>query len=82
MLRAVARRLPTLTRVAKRISIKDEIVTIAQAAEILGVSAVTLRRWDASGKLIARRHPMSGYRIYRMRDMEKLRRMILDQAVS
>lgn len=63
---------------AKRSRIKDEIVTIAEAAEILGVAAVTLRRWDESGKFKARRHPMSGYRIYRVRDLERLRRMILE----
>ncbi len=64
--------------VAKRTRIKDEIVTIAEAAEILGVAAVTLRRWDESGKLKARRHPMSGYRIYRVKDLERLRREILE----
>jgi DNA (cytosine-5)-methyltransferase 1 len=70
--------LDKLTPVVKSKSIKDEIVTIAEAAEILGVAAVTLRRWDESGKLKARRHPMSGYRIYRMRDLERLRRKILE----
>ena len=41
-----------------------EWVTIAEAAKALGVSAVTLRRWDRNGRLVARRHPSSGYRIY------------------
>lgn len=63
---------------AKPISIREEIVTIREAAEILGVAAVTLRRWDDSGKLRARRHPMSGYRIYRVKDLEKLREEILE----
>ena len=30
----------------------DKFTTIAKAAEILGVSPTTLRRWEASGKLI------------------------------
>lgn len=43
---------------------KPEMVTIAQAALILGVSPQTLRRWDRLGKLPAKRHPINGYRIY------------------
>ena len=29
-----------------------------------GVSKDTLRRWDRAGKLEARRHPITGYRLY------------------
>jgi len=47
---------------------------------MLAVSAVTLRRWDAAGKFKARRHPMSNYRVYRMKDLEKLKREILQGA--
>lgn len=39
-------------------------VTVSEAASILGVSARTLRRWDAEGKLTPRRHPTNGYRLY------------------
>jgi predicted site-specific integrase-resolvase len=35
----------------------------SQFAERLGVSTKTLRRWDASGKLVAKRRP-SGHRYY------------------
>jgi len=45
---------------------------IAEAAEILGVAEVTLRRWDASGRFPARRHPINGYRLY---DAEAVRRL-------
>jgi len=31
----------------------EKLLTISQAAEYLGVSLNTLRRWDESGKLIA-----------------------------
>jgi excisionase family DNA binding protein len=44
-------------------------VSISKAAKILGVSAVTLRRWDGDGKLVAvktegkhRRYDISGSR--------------------
>ena len=40
-------------------------VSIGRAAKILGVSVTTLRRWDASGKLVAERTP-SGRRMYKM----------------
>lgn len=40
------------------------VLLIAEAAELLGVSQVTLRRWDASGRFLARRHPINGYRLY------------------
>jgi len=42
----------------------SEALTITEAAKTLGVSASTLRRWDRSGQLVARRHPISGYRLY------------------
>lgn len=40
------------------------VLLIAEAAEVLGVSQVTLRRWDAAGRFPARRHPINGYRLY------------------
>ncbi|MCA9627286.1 MAG: MerR family DNA-binding transcriptional regulator [Myxococcales bacterium] len=54
-----------------------ELLTISRAAELLGVSVVTLRRWDESGKFRARRHPINGYRLYRSRDVESLKRKML-----
>lgn len=51
-------------------------LTIGRAAEVLGVSAETLRNRDRSGKLKPARHPMNGYRLYRRKDLENiLRRM-------
>ena len=53
------------------------MLTIHQAAAVLGVNKVTLRRWDASGKFPARRHPINGYRMYRQSDVLRLRDQIL-----
>lgn len=39
-------------------------LTISQAAEIMGVSPETLRRWDKSGKFFSQRHPINNYRLY------------------
>lgn len=40
-------------------------LTVGEAAELLGVNPMTLRRWDAQGKLKAFRHPISGFRLYK-----------------
>lgn len=49
-----------------------KLITIKQAARILGVTPLTLRNWDNSGKFPASRHPMNNYRIYKLADIEKL----------
>ena len=54
-----------------------ELITIAEAAELLGVSLVTLRRWDASGKFKARRHPINAYRMYARDEVMRLRKKIV-----
>ena len=47
----------------------ERIVSIGEAAEALGVSITTLRRWEAAGKLVAE-HTAGGHRRY---DLGKLR---------
>ncbi len=42
----------------------SEKYTLNQFADLLSVSKETLRRWDNSGKLVANRHPLTGYRFY------------------
>lgn len=46
-----------------------EFLTISEAAELLGVSAETLRNWDRAKKLLAVRHPINGYRLYRKAEL-------------
>ena len=43
---------------------QQELITISEAAEILGVSIDTLRRWDKSGKLSPIKTSDAGYRLY------------------
>lgn len=50
----------------------EEMLTIKVAAEMLGVSKLTLRNWDRSGKLLAYRHPISNYRVYKVLDLKNL----------
>ena len=49
-----------------------QYMMISEAAELLGVSAGTLRNWDAAGKLVPVRNPMNRYRLYRRQDLEKI----------
>ena len=48
----------------------EDLFTIGEAAELLGVSIMTLRRWDESGRLKAVRNKPSGDRYYRRKDLE------------
>ncbi len=43
---------------------EQELITISEAAEMLGVSIDTLRRWDKSGKLSPVKTSEAGYRLY------------------
>jgi PAS domain S-box-containing protein/excisionase family DNA binding protein len=50
-----------------------EHLSVAEAAELLGVSPSTLRNWDRSGKLKPVRHPLNKYRIYSRAALEAVR---------
>jgi excisionase family DNA binding protein len=67
-------------REAQPRSAPADVITIKEAAEILGVSEMTLRRWDKSGKFRARRHPLNDYRIYSRRRVLELQRRIIGRA--
>ena len=58
----------------------DDIITIKQAARLLGVSEPTLRRWDEAGKFTARRHPINGYRLYDRSKVLAMRKRIFGKA--
>jgi len=50
----------------------SDYLTVSAAAKILGVNPITLRRWDKAGKLKANRNPITDYRLYLKKDLEKL----------
>lgn len=52
------------------------LITVKEAAELLGVTPLTLRNWDKSGKLKALRHPLNNYRVYKRADIDKLIEMM------
>lgn len=60
------------TEASKR-AVEADVVTIKEAAELLGVAEITLRRWDEAGRFKARRHPINGYRLYSRDSVERLR---------
>ena len=49
---------------------EQKLFTISQAAEYLGVSLNTLRRWDKNGKLVAIRKNGGTHRYYLEKDLE------------
>lgn len=53
-----------------------ELLSIGEAASLLGVSEMTLRRWDKAGRFRPHRHPINGYRVYRREDVLRLRQQI------
>lgn len=56
--------------------------SVSQAAERLGVSVVTLRRWDRSGKLPAERAPHTGHRRYAVDTLDQFSGRARDPAVA
>lgn len=51
---------------------QPKLLTIREAAEMLGVHPETLRRWDNEGKLKAVRFGKRGHRKYKATDILKL----------
>ncbi|MCH8852101.1 MAG: MerR family DNA-binding transcriptional regulator [Planctomycetes bacterium] len=50
----------------------SEYLTVGDAASYIGVASCTLRRWDATGKLKARRHPVSKFRLYLREELDAI----------
>lgn len=57
---------------------KEVYFSIKEAANILGISPLTLRNWDKSGKFRAHRHPMNNYRVYKLSALENVIKDIED----
>jgi len=60
----------------------SEYLTVRKAAAFLGVSVSTLRNWDKQRKLMPVRHPLNGYRLYQLADLEALLTKISRRAES
>jgi len=44
-------------------------LTIKETARLVGVTPLTLRNWDKSGKLRAYRNPINNYRVYKQEEI-------------
>ena len=49
----------------------SDYITSGKAAELLGVTQTTIRNWSKSGKLKTYLNPMSGFRLYKLKDILK-----------
>jgi len=54
----------------------SEYVKTAEAAEILGVSQTTLRKWAEAGKIPMHRNPANGYRLFLRSDLAAFLRQV------
>ena len=50
----------------------SDYLRISEAAEYLGVSPNTLRNWENAGKIVAHRHPVNSYRLFKREGLENL----------
>jgi excisionase family DNA binding protein len=50
----------------------SDYLRISEAAEYLGVSPNTLRNWENAGKIVAHRHPMNSYRLFKKEELDAL----------
>ena len=50
----------------------DSFLTVAEAAEYLGVSPNTIRNWGRDGKLKEHRHPINNYRLFKIADLDQV----------
>jgi excisionase family DNA binding protein len=51
-------------------------LTVNEVAKMLGVTPLTLRNWDKSGKLKAYRNPINNYRVYKPEEIELFLRRV------
>ena len=53
-----------------------DYLRISEAADYLGVSPNTLRNWEKAGKVVAHRHPINGYRLFKREELDELLRQV------
>ena len=54
----------------------SDYLRISDAAGYLGVPPNTLRNWVNSGKVVAIRHPVNDYRLFKQSDLDDLLKQI------
>jgi excisionase family DNA binding protein len=69
-----------LRKIQKQKEEPPKYLTVKEVARLLGVTPLTVRNWDKSGKLKAIRHPVNNYRIYRLEDIETFLKKLNEKA--
>ena len=54
----------------------SDYLRISEAAEYLGVSPNTLRNWVNAGKVVAIRHPVNDYRLFKRENLDALLKQV------
>ena len=54
----------------------QDFLLVKEVARLLKVSPNTVRAWADSGKLPGHRHPVNNYRLFKLKDVERLARQI------
>lgn len=54
----------------------SDFLRISEAAEYLGVSPNTLRNWVNAKKILAVRHPVNDYRLFKREDLDALLKQV------
>ena len=54
----------------------SDFLRISDAAAYLGVSPNTLRNWVNAGKIIAIRHPLNDYRLFKRTDLDDVLKQV------
>ena len=49
-----------------------KFLTSGEAASFLGVCKKTLLNWDSAKKIKSYRHPINGFRMYKLEDIKKI----------
>ena len=52
------------------IATTKKYLTVKEVADLLGITPLTVRNWDKTGKMKAYRNPINNYRIYKPSDVE------------
>jgi len=56
--------------------VEKRYLTVKEVANLIGVTPLTVRNWDKTGKLNAYRNPINNYRIYKPEGIELFLRKI------
>lgn len=50
----------------------SNFIRTQQAADLLGVTPTTLRRWHVTGKFLGYKHPITGFLYYKLSELNDL----------